>query len=102
MRYALWLSIAAVVTGLAVGALVMTFADTGLGVAGRLIRCLTGFFVSIVWIMAIADEVVSVLQVGSSFDHFCLLSFPSDVRFHFWTLRCHHRSYHLCCWQLSC
>lgn len=44
--------------------LVIIFADTGLSATGRMTRCSMGFFVSIVWIMAIADEVVNVLQVG--------------------------------------
>lgn len=74
MWYALWLSIATLAIGLAFGALVMIFADTGLSAAGRMIRCSLGFLVSIVWIMAIADEVVNVLQVGSYFffDYFCV------------------------------
>ena len=67
MWYALWLSIATLVVGLALGTLVIIFADTGLSAAGRMIRCSLGFLVSIVWIMAIADEVVNVLQVGSYF-----------------------------------
>ena len=67
MWYALWLSIATLVVGLAVGTLVIIFTDTGLGAAGRMIRCSLGFLVSIVWIMAIADEVVNVLQVSLYF-----------------------------------
>lgn len=67
MWYALWLCIATLVVGLALGTLVIIFADTGVSVAGRMIRCSIGFLVAIVWIMAIADEVVSVLQVGSYF-----------------------------------
>ena len=71
MWYAVWLLIATLIAGLTVGALVTIFADTGLSTAGRMTRCSLGFFVSIVWIMMIADEVVNVLQVGStSFDHF--------------------------------
>ena len=71
MWYALPLSIATLVVGLALGTLVIIFADTGLSAAGRMIRCSLGFLVSIVWIMAIADEVVNVLQVGSYFfDYF--------------------------------
>ena len=67
MWYALWLCIATLVVGLALGTLVIIFADTGLSSAGRMIRCSLGFLVAIVWIMAIADEVVNVLQVGSYF-----------------------------------
>lgn len=67
MWYALPLSIATFVVGLSLGAFVIIFADTGLSPAGRMIRCSLGFLVAIVWIMAIADEVVNVLQVGSYF-----------------------------------
>ena len=105
MWYALWLSIATLVIGLAFGTLVMIFADTGLSAAGRMIRCSLGFLVSIVWIMAIADEVVNVLQVGSFFlTTFVLTKFcpNQDVRFHFWTLGCHYWSYNLRCWKLPC
>lgn len=31
----------------------------------RLIRCFAGFFSAMLWIAAIADEVVEILQVGS-------------------------------------
>ena len=65
MWYALWLSIATFVVGLGLGTLVIIFADSGLSATGRMIRCWLGFLVSIVWIMAIADEVVNVLQVDS-------------------------------------
>ena len=54
--------LAAVVGGLAVAALVAVFAEKGDHPTGRMTRCSAGFFVSIVWIMAIADEVVNVLQ----------------------------------------
>ena len=73
----MWLYIATLVAGLIIGALVIIFADTGLGAAGRMTRCSMGFLVSIVWIMAIADEVVNVLQVDillSSLHHFWLLN----------------------------
>lgn len=66
MWYAVWLLIATLIAGLAVGTLVTIFADTGLSTASRMTRCSLGFFVSIVWIMMIADEVVNVLQVGST------------------------------------
>ena len=51
------------VVGLALGTLVIIYADTGLSAAGRMTRCSLGFLVAIVWIMAIADEVVNVLLV---------------------------------------
>jgi solute carrier family 24 (sodium/potassium/calcium exchanger), member 6 len=83
MWYALWLYIATSVTGLAVGTLVIIFADTGLDAAGRITRCSMGFFVSIVWIMAIADEVVNVLQVNSylffPLTTFVLLNYPNKT-----------------------
>lgn len=59
-----------------------------------------GFLVAVVWIMAIADEVVNVLQVQY---HFSLLSLSDtylDLWFHFWTIRCHNRFDHLCGGQL--
>ncbi|KAH8100846.1 Sodium/calcium exchanger protein-domain-containing protein [Cristinia sonorae] len=58
----LWLLLAAGVSGLAVAVLVAVFAKTGESPAARLARCTMGFVVAIVWIMAIADEVVEVLQ----------------------------------------
>ncbi|KZT39099.1 hypothetical protein SISSUDRAFT_1099515 [Sistotremastrum suecicum HHB10207 ss-3] len=57
-----WIILAAAISGLATSVLVMIFADRGNDPGGRLIRCFMGFAVAVVWIMAIADEVVSVLQ----------------------------------------
>lgn len=51
--------------GLATAILVAVFADRGNHPSARMARCSMGFFVAIVWIMAIADEVVNVLQVGA-------------------------------------
>jgi sodium/potassium/calcium exchanger 6 len=51
------------IAGTVLGVLVVIFAERGTSLAARMTRCSMGFFVSIVWIMAIADEVVSVLQV---------------------------------------
>lgn len=59
----MWLLLAAGVGGLAMAILVAVFADDGENKSGRLARCFMGFLVAIVWIMAIADEVVNVLQV---------------------------------------
>jgi sodium/potassium/calcium exchanger 6 len=42
--------------------LVAIFANRGNDKAGRQLRCFMGFTVAVIWIMAIADEVVSVLQ----------------------------------------
>jgi sodium/potassium/calcium exchanger 6 len=57
--YAVVIGIAGAVTAV----LVLVFADDGSDPAARAGRCSMGFFVAIVWIMAIADEVVQVLQV---------------------------------------
>ncbi|CAA7267160.1 unnamed protein product [Cyclocybe aegerita] len=58
----LWLLLGTGVAGLAVGILVLFFSDKGSSPAARMARCSMGFCVAIVWIMAIADEVVNVLQ----------------------------------------
>lgn len=57
------LLIAAAVGGVVSAILVVVFADKGEHPASKMVRCSMGFFVAIVWIMAIADEVVNVLQV---------------------------------------
>ncbi|CAL1716757.1 unnamed protein product [Somion occarium] len=57
-----WLLLAAGVSGATFGILVAVFAKHGETSAARLARCAMGFIVAIVWIMAIADEVVQVLQ----------------------------------------
>jgi sodium/potassium/calcium exchanger 6 len=54
--------------------LVAIFADYGNDKGGKMIRAFMGFGVAIVWIMAIADEVVDVLQVGS--DDRCTMRHP--------------------------
>jgi len=51
------------ISGISAAILVLTFADNGFHPTAQIARCLMGFFVAIVWIMAIADEVVHVLQV---------------------------------------
>ena len=58
-----WILLATGIAGTAVGILVAVFAHRGEHPAARLVRCTMGFIVAIVWIMAIADEVVEVLQV---------------------------------------
>jgi sodium/potassium/calcium exchanger 6 len=57
-----WLLLAATIGGLAMALLVAVFAGKGERLSGRMAACSMGFLVSIVWIMAIADEVVNVLQ----------------------------------------
>jgi sodium/potassium/calcium exchanger 6 len=51
------------IAGSLTGVLVALFADEGNDPAARVARSAMGFLVGIVWIMAIADEVVQVLQV---------------------------------------
>ncbi|TFK88844.1 hypothetical protein K466DRAFT_575160 [Polyporus arcularius HHB13444] len=62
MKYEGWLLLATGVAGFAAGILVAVFADQGRSPAAQLSRCAMGFVVAVVWIMAIADEVVKVLQ----------------------------------------
>ncbi|OCH95399.1 hypothetical protein OBBRIDRAFT_745596 [Obba rivulosa] len=57
-----WLLLAAGISGLTIGILVAVFADKGTHPTAQLARCSMGFVVAVVWIMAIADEVVEVLQ----------------------------------------
>jgi sodium/potassium/calcium exchanger 6 len=58
----LWLLLCALLGGLAMAALVVSIGGTGSHYSSKMVRCSMGFLVSIVWIMAIADEVVNVLQ----------------------------------------
>jgi solute carrier family 24 (sodium/potassium/calcium exchanger), member 6 len=100
----LWLLIAAAIGGFALAILVLVFADKGDHVVSRMARSSMGFLVAIVWIMAIADEVVIVLQ--ACIDFFRLLtitqSIITDIWIYIWVIRCYHWSDHLCHWQLSC
>ncbi|KAI0264495.1 Sodium/calcium exchanger protein-domain-containing protein [Gloeopeniophorella convolvens] len=57
-----WFLLGVGLAGLAAGSLVVLFADNGKRQEWHLARCSMGFLVAMVWIMAIADEVVSVLQ----------------------------------------
>ncbi|KAK7690637.1 hypothetical protein QCA50_005736 [Cerrena zonata] len=57
-----WLLLASAVIGTAAAILVAVFSKSGSSPGARLTRCAMGFMVAIVWIMAIADEVVQVLQ----------------------------------------
>ncbi|KAI5982026.1 Sodium/calcium exchanger protein-domain-containing protein [Pisolithus marmoratus] len=51
-----WLLGGTAAGGIVVGFLVLLFADDGFHPTARVARCSMGFFVAIVWIMAIADE----------------------------------------------
>lgn len=75
--------LAAAIAGIATSVLVMIFADRGNDPGGRLIRCFMGFAVAVVWIMAIADEVVSVLQVRLYLVIYCMISHMSSQTFGF-------------------
>ncbi|KAJ7170645.1 Sodium/calcium exchanger protein-domain-containing protein [Mycena crocata] len=61
-NYQLWALLSAGTVGFAASVLVALFADNGEHTTFRMARCSVGFFVAVVWIMAIADEVVKVLQ----------------------------------------
>lgn len=63
MKHESWLLLATGVAGFAVGIMVAVFSDQGIHPTAQLARCIMGFMVAVVWIMAIADEVVEVLQV---------------------------------------
>ncbi|KAJ6513253.1 Sodium/calcium exchanger protein-domain-containing protein [Mycena sanguinolenta] len=61
-HYQLWALISAGIVGFAASVLVALFGNNGEHASFRMARCSIGFIVAIVWIMAIADEVVKVLQ----------------------------------------
>ena len=63
-KHAGWYMLAAVISGFSVSVLTAVFANDGKNAAARLARCFIGFGVAMVWIMAIADEVVQALQVS--------------------------------------
>lgn len=63
-KHAGWYILAAVLCGISVSVLTAVFAHDGKNAPARLARCFIGFGVAMVWIMAIADEVVQVLQVS--------------------------------------
>ncbi|KAF5359317.1 hypothetical protein D9756_003385 [Leucocoprinus leucothites] len=61
-KYEGWIMLGTAIAGLTAGSLVLVLADNGAHPTARMVRCSMGFIVAIVWIMAIADEVVHVLQ----------------------------------------
>ncbi|CAE6516023.1 unnamed protein product [Rhizoctonia solani] len=63
-KHVAWYTLAASLCGLSVSTLTAVFANDGKNSAARLARCFIGFGVAMVWIMAIADEVVQVLQAS--------------------------------------
>ena len=64
VQHEIWLLLAAGIAGVASAVLVVILSTSGENPTTRILRCSMGFFVAIVWIMAIADEVVGVLRVG--------------------------------------
>ena len=65
--YGLWFWVIFGITGLlglGMALMVIKFADKGDNVVGQIARTFMGFFVAVVWIMVIADEVVNVLKVS--------------------------------------
>ena len=61
-KHEVWLLIATAVASAAAALLVLIFSENGSDPALQVFRCFMGFFVAVVWIMAIADEVVNVLK----------------------------------------
>jgi sodium/potassium/calcium exchanger 6 len=64
--YKQWFLLGIGLAGLAAGILVALFAGKGDNRGWLLVRCSMGFLVAVVWIMAIADEVVNILQVSKA------------------------------------
>lgn len=62
-RRQMWALVGTGGVGTIAAGLVLLFAGRGDNPVGQLVRCFMGFFVSVIWIMAIADEVVNVLKV---------------------------------------
>jgi sodium/potassium/calcium exchanger 6 len=62
--YKQWFLLGIGLAGLAAGILVALFAGKGDNRGWLLVRCSMGFLVAVVWIMAIADEVVNILQTA--------------------------------------
>jgi hypothetical protein len=93
--------------GVLAAALVLIFAERGEEPGAQMARCFMGFIVAVVWIMAIADEVVNVLKVRVSPNPqspIPLLTRPissysmfpnTDIRLHLRPLRRPHRTHHL-------
>ncbi|KAJ7773220.1 Sodium/calcium exchanger protein-domain-containing protein [Mycena metata] len=61
-KHQTWALLSAGIVGFAASVLVALFVENGEHPSFRMTRCSMGFIVAVVWIMAIADEVVKVLQ----------------------------------------
>ena len=89
--YKQWLLLGIGLAGLAAGILVALFAGKGDNRGWLLVRCTMGFLVAVVWIMAIADEVVNILQVSkANMPPWGLNEHPLGLRLYFWTVRRDH------------
>lgn len=64
--YGQWIRLGIGLAGVVAGVSVAIFADKGSHPWWLPARCSMGFLVAVVWIMAIADEVVSILQVSEA------------------------------------
>ena len=62
--YFWWILLGTSIAGTLAGAAVLVYAGDGSSSTWRLVRCFAGFVCSMVWIAAIADEVVGVLKVS--------------------------------------
>lgn len=61
--YIKWLLAGTALGGFILALFVLAFSSARLHPTAQIVRCCMGFLVSVVWIMAIADEVVNLLQV---------------------------------------
>jgi sodium/potassium/calcium exchanger 6 len=68
MEYVWYILLACLLAGSIAAVTVLYTATDGSHTAWRMVRCFGGFTCSMVWIAAIADEVVSVLQVSNNSD----------------------------------
>ncbi len=83
--------------GLAAGIFVALFAGEGENRGWLLVRCTMGFLVAVVWLMAIADEVVNILQVSKANRiMWGLNEHRLDFRLYFWTVGRDHWSDDIC------
>ena len=67
MEYVWYILLTCLIAGSTAAVMVLYTATDGSHTAWRMVRCFGGFTCSMVWIAAIADEVVSVLQVSNKF-----------------------------------
>jgi len=66
MEYMWYILLTCLIAGSIAAIAVLYTATDGSHTAWRMVRCFGGFTCSMVWIAAIADEVVSVLQVSNN------------------------------------